>query len=194
MVKLIAKSPCDGVLPLEINGLILTEVVPGAITSVAPYAGQEAATSDALKALIGAGMPAPNRATGREGARVIWTGAGQAMVTGARVDPSLAQHAALTDQSDAWVMFHLQGQGVEDVLARLTPLDLNPGVFKKGHAARSLLGHMNAVFLKVAADTFEIMVFRSMARTAVHEFEVSMKAVAARAALAGNTAGSNPET
>lgn len=184
MVKLVAKSPCDGVLPLEINRLNLTEVAPGVITSVAPYAGQEAAASTALKALIGAEIPAPNRSTGRDGARVVWTGAGQAMVIGTAVDPSLAQHAALTDQSDAWVTFRLQGQGVEDVLARLTPLDLNPGVFKKGHAGRSQLGHMNAVFLKVAADAFQIMVFRSMARTAVHEFEVTMKAVAARAALA----------
>lgn len=183
MVKLLEKSPCDGLLPFEINDVKLVEITPGTITSVAPYGGQETATSEALKALIGAKMPAPNRSTGREGARVVWTGAGQAMVVGAPVDPSLAQHAALTDQSDAWVIFRLQGQGVGDVLARLTPLDLNPGLFKKGHAARSLLGHMNAVFLKGAEDTFEIMVFRSMARTAVHEIEVAMKAVAARAAL-----------
>lgn len=184
MVKLIAKSPVEGMVPLKINGLSLTEVAPGEIISVAPYAGQEAAASGALKSLVGAEMPAPNRSTGREGARVIWTGAGQAMVIGADVDASLAQHAALTDQSDAWIVFRLQGQGVEDVLARLTPLDLNPGVFKKGHAARSQLGHMNAVFLKVAADAFEIMIFRSMARTAVHDVEIAMKAVAARAALA----------
>lgn len=184
MVKLVAKSPCEGILPFEINGLNLTELARGRITSVAPYAGQEAAASGALKSLIGAELPAPNRSTGREGARVVWTGAGQAMVIGTAVDPSLAQHAALTDQSDAWVTFRLQGQGVENVLARLTPLDLNPGVFKKGHAARSQLGHMNAVFLKVAADAFEIMIFRSMARTAVHEIETTMRAVAARTALA----------
>ena len=184
MVKLVAKSPAEGLLPIEINGLGLQEVAPAAITSVMPYAGREAAASDALKALIGADFPAPNRATGREGARVVWTGAGQAMVLGMVPDGSLAQHAALTDQSDAWAVFLLKGQGVEDVLARLAPLDLNPGVFKRGHAARSLSGHMSAVFAKVGADAFEIMVFRSMARTAVHELEVAMRSVAARQALA----------
>ena len=184
MVKLLAKSPFEEILPFEVNGLALSGADPAVITSVAPYSGQEAATSEALKALVGAELPGPNRCTGGDAARVVWTGAGQAMVIGAQVDPSLAQHAALTDQSDAWVTFRLQGQGVEDVLARLTPLDLNPGVFKRGHAARSQLGHMNAIFIKVAGDAFEIMVFRSMARTAVHEFEVTMKAVAARAALA----------
>ena len=138
MVKLVEKSPVEGLLPMEINGLSLTELVPGAITSVMPYAGQKTAASEALKALVGAAMPGPNRSTGREGARVVWTGAGQAMVIGAALDPSLAQHAAMTDQSDAWTVFRLEGQGVEEVLARLTPLDLNPGVFKRGHAARSL--------------------------------------------------------
>lgn len=183
MVKLVAKTPADGLLPIEINGLTLREVVPEAITSVMPYDGQEDAASDLLKATAGMDLPAPNRSTGREGARAIWTGRGQAMVLGVAVDPSLARHAALSDQSDAWAVLRLDGQGVEDVLARLTPLDLNPGVFKRGHAARSLLGHMTAVFLKVSGEAFEVMVFRSMARTAVHELEVAMKAVAARAAL-----------
>ena len=183
MVKLRAKSPAEGLLPIEINGVSLTEVQPEAITSLMPYAGQEDAASAALKAQTGAEIPGPNRATGRAGARVVWTGAGQVFVIGAAPDGALAQHAALTDQSDAWAVFCLQGQGVEDVLARLTPLDLNPGVFKRGHAARSLLGHMSAVFLKTGDNAFDIMVFRSMARTAVHELETAMKAVAARATL-----------
>jgi len=104
-------------------------------------------------------------------------------VVGKAVDASVARHAALTDQSDAWAVFSLQGHGVEDVLARLTPLDLNRAVFKRGHAARSLLGHMSAVILRTGENTFEIMVFRSMARTAVHELETAMRAVAARDAL-----------
>ena len=82
-------------------------------------------------------------------------------------------------------MLRLEGAGVEEVLARLTPLDLNPGMFKRGHAARSLLGHMNMVIARVGAEAFEIMVFRSMTKTAVHELEEAMKSIAARAALVG---------
>ena len=183
MVKLIAKTPAEGLLPLEINGLHLSEVVPEAVTSIMPYAGQEAAASALLQSLLGLDLPGPNRATGRAGARAVWSGRGQALLVGKAVDGTLARHAALTDQSDGWAIFSLQGQGVEDVLARLTPLDLNRGVFKRGHAARSLLGHMSAILSRTGENTFEIMVFRSMARTAVHELEVAMKAVAARAAL-----------
>ena len=62
MVKLVSKSPVDGIVPLEINGLSLTEIVPEQVTSVAPYAGQESAASEALTALIGAGIPALKKA------------------------------------------------------------------------------------------------------------------------------------
>lgn len=183
MVDLIAKSPAQGLLPIDIGGMSLTEIVPEAITSVMPYDGQEAAASELLKSLCGMGLPKPGRTTGREGARAVWTGAGQAMVLGATVDAGLARFAALSDQSDAWAVLRLAGAGARDVLARLTPLDLNPGLFKRGHAARSLLGHMNMVIWRTGTDAFEIMVFRSMAKTAVHELEEAMKTVAARAGL-----------
>jgi len=183
VVKLVEKTPAEGLLPLEINGISLTELVPAAITSLMPFDGQEAAASALLSSLLGMECPHPNRSTGRDGARAVWVGRGQIFVVGKAVDASVARHAALTDQSDAWAVFSLQGHGVEDVLARLTPLDLNRAVFKRGHAARSLLGHMSAVILRTGENTFEIMVFRSMARTAVHELETAMRAVAARDAL-----------
>ena len=183
MVDLIAKSPAQGLLPLEIGGVGLTEIVPEAITSVMPYDGQEAAASELLKSVCGMALPKPGRSTGRGGARAVWTGAGQAMVLGPPVDAGLGRFAALSDQSDAWAVLRLEGAGGEDVLARLTPLDLNPGLFKRGHAARSLLGHINAVIVRAGTEAFEIMVFRSMAKTAVHELQEAMKSVAARAVL-----------
>lgn len=183
MVDLIAKTPCAGLLPIEVGGVSLSEVEPQAITSIMPFAGQWDAVSEALQSTYGIALPAAGRMTGQGEKRAIWTGAGQAMVLGPRLDAGLAGRAALSDQSDAWAVMRLEGAGGEDVLARLTPLDLNPGVFKRGHVARSLLGHMNAVISRVGAEAFEIMVFRSMAQTAVHELEEAMKSVAARAAL-----------
>ena len=183
MVDLIAKTPCADLLPIKVGAVTLSEVMPEAITSIMPYEGKWEVASEALKSAHGITMPAPGRSTGKGDIRAIWTGAGQAMVLGARLDAGLSAHAALSDQSDAWALMRLEGAGGEDVLARLTPIDLNPGVFKRGHVARSLLGHMNAVIARVGAEAFEIMVFRSMAGTAVHELEEAMKSVAARAAL-----------
>ena len=44
---------------------------------------------------------------------------------------------------------------------------------------------MNAVILRIGDYAFEIMVFRSMARTAWHEIEASMLMVAARTGKKG---------
>lgn len=178
MVDLIAKSPCAGLLPKEIGTLTLTETVYDAITSVTPFKGQAEAVSDALKSQMGAAFPAPNRTTGKAKARAVWSGRGQAMVLGPVLEPIAG--AAMTDQTDAWACVALEGSGARDVLARLVPIDLREGAFKRGHAARTQLMHMNVVLMRTGADRYEIMAFRSMAGTLVHDLEIAMEAVAAR--------------
>jgi sarcosine oxidase subunit gamma len=42
---------------------------------------------------------------------------------------------------------------------------------------------MNAILIRVGAETADLLVFRSMARTAWHEVEAALSALAARAAL-----------
>ena len=182
MASLIAKSPCAGLVPVEVAGATLTEWAPEAITSVAPFKGQDEAVSAALKEALGAGLPMPGRAMGKESARVLWSGLGQALVLGPRVE---LPGAAVTDQSDAWACLVLEGPEARAVLARLCPLDLRPEAFRRGHVARSLLGHMNAVLHRAGAERYELLVFRSMARTAVHELSEAMTSVAAQSARAG---------
>ena len=77
----------------------------------------------------------------------------------------------------------IQGPGAEDVLARLVPLDLRFAAFPEGAVARSGLNHMPMLLLREAGEAFQIMVFRSMAGSAVHELALAMKAYVARAAL-----------
>lgn len=180
MARLFAKTACEGLLPVTHDGMELSEAVPEAITWVAPFKGQASVVSEALKAAVGAGFPAAGRAVGKADARVVWSGLGQALVLG---PPVSLGGAAVIDQSDAWACLVLQGAGAADVLARLTPLDLRDTVFKRGHAARSLLGHMTCVFLRTGAERFEMLVFRSMAQTAVHELSRAMESVSAQRAL-----------
>ena len=180
MAELLAKSPCEGLLPLTIGALALTEETPGAMTSLALRKGGEKPLSEALKAAHGMGFPAPNRATGKADGRAIWFGRGQAMLLGPVPDPALGAHAALTDQSDAWAIARLEGEGAADVLARLVPLDLRNTQFKRGHTARTELMHMMASVTRVGDKAFVIMVFRSMAATLVHDLKTAMEAVAAR--------------
>ncbi len=178
MARLVALSPCAGLLPVTHGTTTLSELTPEAITSIAPFDGEEAAVSAALEATAGAAFPAPNRWTGAT-TRIVWTGPGQAMALGPRVAPA---GAALTDQSDAWAVMRLEGQGAEAVLARLIPIDLRRAHFPPGHAARTLLHHMTCTLLRAGDDAFDILVFRSMAATAVHDIETAMRSVAAQGA------------
>lgn len=180
MAELIAKTPCAGLLPVSAGGVTLSEVEAGAMTSLAPFKEQEKALSEALKAEHGVAFPEVNRATGKEGLRAVWFGQGQAMLIGPAADAALGKLAAMTDQSDAWAVVRLEGVGSEDVLARLVPVDLRAVAFGEGHTARTMLGHMMVSVTRVGTHAFQIMAFRSMAKTLVHEIETAMKGVAAR--------------
>ncbi|WP_299191892.1 sarcosine oxidase subunit gamma [uncultured Litoreibacter sp.] len=179
MVKLDPVTPCDGLLPVAHGEVSLRELTPASITSVAPLSGAEKAVSTALKKAIGAGLPDVGRAvTGKTG-EVLWTGQGQYFVLDGKV-PKLK--AAVTDQSDAWACVALEGGGATDVMARLCPLDF--GAMDEGDVARSMVGHMMAVIVR-RSDGYDLMVFRSMAGTLVHEMSTIMRSVAAQAALKG---------
>ena len=177
MIKLLPLIPCAGLLPVTIGDLTLSEVALDRIFAVAPLAGQTMATSTAMKDQIGLGLSALNRATSNRQARVQWFGHRVWLVT---AHVTLDDMAAVTDQSDAWTIVRIEGPGVEDVLARLIPLDLRIARFKSGHTARTMLGHMSAAVTRVGAQAFELMVMRSMAGTLVHDLETAMRGVTAR--------------
>ena len=178
MPNLIARSPFDGLLPLTGASILATELLPDAITSVAASPNADPA---AFKAGVGMAFPSPNRATGKEGNRAIWTGPNQCFVLGAR--PEAIPGYTMTDQSDGWGVIRLDGDGIPDLLARLTSVDLRDSQFKRGHSARALLGHMNASITRTGAKTYDLMVFRSMANTAIHDLERAIRALEGRNAL-----------
>ena len=180
MADLIAKTPLDDMAPLTIGTVTLAEVDLGTRTSIAPYTGQAKALGPVFKDAHGMAWPTPNRATGKDGARAIWFGRDMVLLAGPDPEAGLAQHAALTDQTDAWAAVHLSGSGVEDVLARLVPLNLGAAAFKRGHTARTQIQHMNGSITRVGADTFLLLVFRSMAGTLRHDLQRAMESVAAR--------------
>lgn len=181
MARLLATPATDG-LPVKAGGVTLSLTDPGCITSLAPWDGSaRAALSQALQPAHGVEFPAPGRISIGAVARCLWAGRDQAFLVGPAPDrAALADHAALTDQSDAWAVMRLDGPGARDVLARLTPLDLRVQVFEPGHTARTLLGQVHAVLSRDAGDGYEVMVFRSMAATAVHELTEAMKSVTAQ--------------
>jgi heterotetrameric sarcosine oxidase gamma subunit len=174
--ELIAKSALEGA-SLTVGAVTLAEVAVGPITSIAVYPGGAKALAKGLKPL-GLTFPAPNSFIEKKGARIVWTGREQAFLMG--IGPPALEGAAVTDQSDGWAVLSLSGPAAVEVLARLVPVDMRLAAFPVGRAIRSGLNHMNAVILRTGDYAVEIMVFRSMARTAWHELETTMHMVSAR--------------
>ncbi len=179
MANLVARSPMGEMAEISHGGVTLGEAPLSQITWVSPFKGQESAVSGALQAEIGLDLPGPNKVLEQDGVSAVWVGPAQALILGAVVAP---EGAAVADQSDAWAWFVLEGAGAAEVLARLTPIDLRDAKCPVGAAARTLLFHMTATIMRTGAERYEILVFRSMAKTAAHELEAAMQAVAARPA------------
>ena len=179
MTLLVARAAAEGLLPITRGTVTLTELQPPAITAIAPFRGREAAVSKALKSVAGVGFPKPNRVEAKGQVSCLWSGRSQAFLIGPAPGP--IDGAAVTDQSDGWALLRLEGAAACDVLARLVPLDLRPAAFPAGAAARSLLFHMPLAIFRSGPDSYGLMVFRSMAATAVHELDTAMRSLAAQA-------------
>ena len=95
--------------------------------------------------------------------------------------PCPALPAQCVDHSDAWAIVRLDGADAAAVLSRLTPIDLRATSFKKGHTARTLIGHMTGGVTRLGAQSFEVMVMRSMAATLVHDLVQAAENMDARA-------------
>ena len=180
MPELIAKTALEGRKPLIIAGTTLSQVDPGMITSVAPFPGQEKAVAKALKPL-GLSFPPVNRFTEKGDARIVWTGRDQAFLIGTAC-PDMGAAAAVTDQSGGWVTLSLDGPEAAEALMRYVPLDLRLAAFPVGTSVRTPFYHMSMVLMRVSDQGFQMLLFRSMARTAWHEVEVALRTLAARAA------------
>jgi sarcosine oxidase subunit gamma len=80
-----------------------------------------------------------------------------------------AAGGALFDVSASRVGWRLSGPRATAVLAKSCPLDFHPRAFAANTCAQSLLGHINALFIKHDdAPTFTVLVARSLARDVVH--------------------------
>ncbi|WP_428511936.1 sarcosine oxidase subunit gamma [Roseovarius sp.] len=180
MAELKARMPLERLLPMEVAGVRVRQVDLGAMTLVMPYRGRDAALSDALKAAHGLRWPERGRMTGTTTRGVLWFGRAQAMLIGMAPEGGLEENAAVVDQSDAWAVVEIEGDRAAEALARLTPVDLRPGVFEVGHIARTEPSHMTASLTRTGEATYLVMVFRAFAHTLVHELGAALEGVAAR--------------
>ncbi len=72
-------------------------------------------------------------------------------------------HSLVANVSDARAVFHIKGPAAREVVAKLSPVDLSPDVFKPGMFRRTRLAQVAAAFWMRDAETFEVICFRSVA-------------------------------
>lgn len=172
MIDLVAKSATESLLPVRINSLSVDEVQMRSMHSIAPFGG--AKIDAALKKAVGVGLPKAGKSNRKGEVEILWSARGQYFLIGA-TPPKVP--AAITDQSDAWCAVLVTGEGADQVMARLCPVDV--ARMGEGDVVRSLVGHMSAIIVK-RVDGFEIMVFRAFAKTLVHELREVMRSVSAQ--------------
>lgn len=133
---------------------------PQRIVQIAAWPDTAAAVSRRLREAVGVAPPAlANRWTGSgDGVRLIWNGPYRWWLVGtdpARTDAVMAalppDQAAVTEQGAGRSVLRATGPNVRDLLAKLCPLDLHPGVFPADGAAGTVVHHVSVRL--VAAET-----------------------------------------
>lgn len=166
----------------NIGDALLSVEQPENIASIAPLKGQQKATALAVKKYLKCALPAVGEVKWTKSVTVSWVGHGQWFAFG-KVDglaDALADIAAVTDQSDAWMQLRITGLDAAEVMARITPLDIRAMVI--GQTARAEFAHMPAAITPIEGG-YEVMVMRSFAKTAVDHTIGVMKRLAAQRAL-----------
>jgi sarcosine oxidase subunit gamma len=155
---------------------------PGRVTvRAAPAQGMIAVRGDlsdrslAGKLADAAGVAIPaTRGVSRDGdSALLWMSPDEAMLLCpyaqaaerlAALDAALAgEHALCADVSDARQVFTLEGPGVREVLAKLSPADLRPAALPAGELRRTRLAQVSGAFWLSDETTAHVVCFRSVA-------------------------------
>jgi heterotetrameric sarcosine oxidase gamma subunit len=114
----------------------------------------------------------PNRAVTAGDLTVLWHGPGQWLVvrppSAAPLADELAalfgDEVAVVDLGHARTVLRFEGEGVRDVLARGTSVDLRAAHFAAGACALTALGKIGALLHAVGPNTIDVYVARSYAQ------------------------------
>jgi len=86
-----------------------------------------------------------------------------ATLTHVQRDLNTSHHLSV-DVSDARAMFQVSGPAAREVVAKLAPVDMSPGMFGIGMVRRTRLAQVPAAFWMRDDQTVEIVCFRSAAQ------------------------------
>ncbi len=166
-----------------VAGVTLTEKPGLALASIAARHGKEAACRKHLKALLGS-VPEPGKAKLRDPEAGFWMGPDFWMIgapfdshedLAAQLVKRFGTSASVTEQTDAWAAFDLQGDGMEAVMELCCNLDIRQ--MQTGDAQRTSIHHLGCyVIRRDPTDWVRILGPRSSAGSLHHALHTAMKA------------------
>lgn len=158
------------------DGLRISECPDWALASVAARLGQEPAMASAARAFLGMALPDVARTAEPDPFGVFWIGPDQWMIEAphdtheslaAQIKAALGDTASVTEQTDGWVRFDLQGERCHDVLERLCNADTR--TMAPGSVTRTRLEHLGCLLIRRPQDDhFSVLGPRSSARSIHH--------------------------
>lgn len=170
----------------QIGRVRISEVTDRALASVTARRGSLTGFTAAAETLFGMTLPAPGTSATGEVWTLIWTGPEQWFAEApfashediARiVKAGLGDTASVTEQTDGWVRFDLEGEAVLDLLERLCPLATRS--MKTGAATRSIIEHMGClVICREAGQRFSLIAPRSYAGSLHHALAATARSIA----------------
>ncbi len=129
----------------------------------------------AVTAAAGLDVPETGRILASEGRSVAWMSPDELLLIGpyaeaepmrTALDTELAgEHALAVNVSDARAMFRLSGRDadVREVIAKLCPVDMAPGVFEPGRFRRTRMAQIPAAIWMPEPGEMRVVCFRSVA-------------------------------
>lgn len=175
---LAAITPLGGDAPRRVAfaGFEIVEVTDRALASVAARRGQGAAVQQALSRVAGCAVPGPGGLAIGPGMSLFWAAPEQWFVDAplaahpdlaAELQAALGPAASVTEQTDGWARFDIEGPGCAAVLERLCAVDVRA---QTGPAAtRTVMEHVGAFLLcQKPAERFAVLCLRSYAGALHH--------------------------
>lgn len=152
MASLTATTALGGIVPYDevIAEIRITEVADIDLASIAARRDGGSAVKRVATKMFG-GLPAAGRSLSKGDDGIIWMGVEQYLVearsngassdsAATRLAAALGEAASITDQSDAWVRFDLEGARTPAMLERLSAADTRR--MQAGVAVRTPIHHM----------------------------------------------------
>ncbi len=166
------------------NGVQLEGVGDISIVSLAVPNDRSSEMRAALIKAYGIVLPDPGQSvvTPDGMRRCVWTTPEQFLLMFERksdfpvneVRDEIGDAAYLTDQSDAWSIFDLDGENSRAVLERICQLDLASEVFPPGAASCTAMKHIAAIVIRSCDNRFRLMAPSSYCGSFLHAVETSI--------------------